>query len=110
MRKTLAELIILGRPLVLDVLRVKLAAQRLVDVDVLLQGERGIEHGFHALQTVSLYRLLDLTRVVGRVLDDVLTHLLLAARKRRLLREKSACPSTWAVTRMFSARPLLAAR
>ena len=79
LRKTLAKLIIFGRPLVLDVFRIARATQRLIDVDVLFQGEGGIEHGFHALHTVSLYRLLDLTGVVGRVLDDVLADLVLAA-------------------------------
>src|SRR5690606_1031755 len=65
-RETSAELVVddLG---LRQILRITLASQRLVDIDVLLERERGVEHRLDALHAVALDRLLDLPRVTRRV-------------------------------------------
>ena len=91
-REALAELVVdqhLGIP---EVLRVALAPQRLVDVDVLLEGQRRIERDLDALRTVSLDDLLDLACVIGGVLDDVLAHLLLAAAEQQVVAREIRMP------------------
>ncbi len=84
-RKALAERIVYQRLGLGSVLRIALAPQRLVDIDMLFQGERRIQYGFDPLHAVLLDRLLDLPRVVGRVLDDVLAHLPLAAAEHQVV-------------------------
>ena len=72
-------------------LRIALAAQPRIDVDVLLERERGIEHGLDTLRAMLLDRRADLARMRRGLLDDVLADLLLrCARNSRLFAEKSA--------------------
>ena len=91
-REALAELVVRERAVVLEVLRIARAAQRLIDVDVLLEGECGIERRFDALRAVSLDRLRDLAGVIGGVLDDALAHLLLAASEQQIVAREVRVP------------------
>ena len=47
------------------VLGVALAAQRLIEVDVLLERQRGVEHLFHGIEAVGLDVALDLAGVAA---------------------------------------------
>ena len=75
-----------------EVLRVALAPQRLIDVDVLLESERRIEHRLHALRAMRLDGLLDLAGVAGGVLDDALADLLLAAAEQQVVAREIRVP------------------
>ena len=59
----------------LRVLVIAFAAQPGVDVDVLFERERGIEHGLDARGSMLLDRGADLARVSGRLFDDVIADL-----------------------------------
>ena len=71
--------------LAFEILRIALALQALVDVDVLLERERGIQHRFDALQPELFDGLADLARMVGRVLDDIFADLFLAAPEQHVV-------------------------
>ena len=63
------------------VLGIALAAQRLIEIDVLLERERGIEHLFHGVEAVGLDVALDLAGVCRGMFDDLCVALILAASK-----------------------------
>ena len=65
--------------------RIARAAQALIDVDVLLQRQRSVEHGFHALHPVLFDRHADLARMRRGLLDDVLADLVLAAPEQHVV-------------------------
>ncbi len=85
LRKPLAEVVIDDRLRIRQILGVALPAQRLVDIDVLLERERRVQHRLHPLTPVLLDGLLDLPRVIGGMLDDVLADLPLAALEQHVV-------------------------
>ncbi len=83
--KALAEFAIDQRLCLRLVLRIAWAPQRAVDVDVLLESERGVEHCLDSLRPVGFDGLLNLASVTRRVLDDVLANLLLATTEQQIV-------------------------
>ena len=74
------------------ILRVEFAPQRLVEVDVLLEGQRGIENLLHCLESVGLDVALDLACVAGGVLDDLGVALFLATAEQHIVLGKVRMP------------------
>ncbi len=61
------------------------APQAAIDIDILLQRQRGIEHSLHGIEPVGLDVPLDLPRMAGGVFDDVLADLFLRASKQQVV-------------------------
>ncbi len=84
-RKARAERIILRFGLSRRIFGIALAPQRLIEIDVLLEGQGGIEHLLHGIEAVGLDVPLDLAGVARRVLDDVCVALVLAAAEQHVV-------------------------
>ena len=90
--KTLQERVAVRDRRARDLGRVGLAAQRRVDVDVLFERERRVEHGLDTVRAVRLDRGGDLPRVGRRLLDDVLAHLRGTAPEQQVVGGKISVP------------------
>ena len=66
-------------------IRIAFASYALIDIDVLLEGERRIEYRFHAIKTVFLDRHTDLACVRCGLLDDVFADLVLTALEQKIV-------------------------
>jgi hypothetical protein len=60
----------------------------LIDIDVLFQGQRGVEHALHSLQSMLLDGHRDLAGMRSRLLDNVFANLILAAAKQQVVRRE----------------------
>jgi hypothetical protein len=68
-----------------QVFRVALTTQLLINVDVLFQRQRGVEHLLHGIHPIGFDVPLDLPRMARRVLDDMFAALILAAAEQQIV-------------------------
>ena len=87
-----AREVIARNDLRLQELRVAAASQRLVDVDVLLECEGGVEQRLDALLTIFIDRIGNAPRVARGPLNDVVADLRLAAAEQAIVVRKIRVP------------------
>jgi hypothetical protein len=90
--EALAELVLRHHLMGVLELRIGRPPQLQVDVNVLLEGKRRIQHRLDALHAMGLDGLLDLPRMIGGVLDDALAHLLLTAPEQEIIAREVGVP------------------